>query len=212
MVASMLRTLLLLLVFAACTPPPVTSPGTRPPVAAGTPMTVALGAPGERLAGGRYTRADFQPGVSFEVGAGWTAQQVAEGFFDVQQEVGSPHVIAVQFANVDGQATSRGVVAALGGNPRLRMDEPQTVRVGGRTATRLVVETIDPVDTDPPVFREVLSVPAGPIGIASGRRLQLTLLDTSRGVLAILVGGSIARWDRTLEVAMPVVESVEIER
>ena len=169
-----------------------------------------LGAPGERLAAGRYTRAAFLPHVSFEVGDGWTAQQVAEGFFDVQREVGSPDVIAVQFANVVAHATATAVLAALRGNPHLRVDGGEPVEIGRHRGFRVVVQTTDPVDTAPPVFREVLRVPAGPISIASARRLQLTLLDTPRGVLGILVGGSVARWDRTLEVARPVVESVRI--
>ncbi|HEX6069263.1 MAG TPA: hypothetical protein VFZ18_05550, partial [Longimicrobiaceae bacterium] len=121
-----------------------------------------------------------------------------------------PDVIAVQFANVVGHATAAGVVAALRDNPNLRVDGGEPAEVGRYRGFRAEVQTTDPVASDPPVFREVVSVPAGPIGIASARRLQLTLLDTPRGVLGILVGGSIARWDRTLEVARPVVESVRI--
>jgi hypothetical protein len=169
-----------------------------------------LGGGQEWLAPGRYTRAEFGPRVTFEVGPGWTAEQVAEGFFDVQRDVGTPDVIAVQFANVVGHATAAAVIAALRGNPHLRLDGGEPVEVGRYRGFRAVVQTTDPVASDPPVFREVVSVPAGPIGIASARRLQLTLLDTPRGVLGILVGGSIARWHRTLEVARPVVESVRI--
>ena len=56
----------------------------------------------EQLAFGSYTRSDFIPRVAFEVSGGeWYAVQAAAGFFDIQQDVGSPHVIALQFGNVE---------------------------------------------------------------------------------------------------------------
>lgn len=169
-----------------------------------------MGAAGERLEPGRYTRDGFEPRITFEVGEGWTAEQVAAGFFDVQQDVGSLHVIAVQFTRPLGSATALETADRVAATQGLSVSEPERVTVAGLDAIRMVVETTDPVDLQPPMFREVLAVPAGPISIASGRRLQLTILDTSDGVLAILVGGSIANWPITLEVAMPVVESVTI--
>lgn len=204
-------TVLLALLLASCAPAGGASGVSRPSAPAARAGAVTyLGAPGERLPPGRYTRADFLPTVSFEVGDGWTAEQVAAGFFDIQREVGSPDVIAVQFANVVGHETAAAVVGALRDNPYLRVDGGEPVEVGRYRGFRVVVQTKDPVASVPPVFREVVSVPAGSIGIASARRLQLTLLDTPRGVLGILVGGSIVQWDRTLEAALPVVESVRI--
>src|SRR5262245_66616600 len=51
-----------------------------------------------RLAAGRYTRAGFEPRITFEVSDGaWAAVQLFDGFFDIQQDVGSPDVLAVQF-------------------------------------------------------------------------------------------------------------------
>jgi hypothetical protein len=188
--------------------------GGRPPSwperEAGAPAR-ALGRGQEWLAPGRYMREDFTPRLTFEVGPGWTAEQVAAGFFDVQRDVGTPDVIAVQFANVVGEG-SDAVIRALRSSPKLRVGEAATVRVGGWTGTRVVVETRDAAGTDPPTFREVLRVPAGPISIAAGRRLQVTLLDTTYGVLGILVGGSIRQWERTRAEAEPIVESVRIER
>ena len=169
-----------------------------------------LGDPGEVLAPGRYTRPGFAPPIAFTVGEGWTAQQVAPGFFDVQQEVGSPHVIAVQFANVTGSPTAAGIAAAIRGNGELQLVGDERAEVAGREAIRITLQTRDPVDTDPPIFRPVLTVTAGPIGIASGRRLRIDLIDTPAGPLGLLVGGSIERWERALELAGPVVESVEI--
>lgn len=208
----MLRIALPLLLLAACSPSdnPDGAGGAAPIAAADTAGAVSLGATGERLAPGRYTRDAFAPSVFFEVGEGWTAAQVAAGFFDVQQDVGSLDVIAVQFGNVAEDSGAAAALSALRQREHLTVTQPETVHVGGRPGVRVVVETTDPATTQPPVFREVLRVTAGPIGIASARRLQVTFLDTSAGVLAILVGGSVAQWARTLEVAQPVVESVRI--
>ena len=176
---------------------------------AGGPLR-QLGDAGQELAPGRYTRAEFTPRIGFSVREGWTAQQVAPGFFDVQQDVGSPDVIAVQFATVAGAGSAAEAAAAIRANPQLRVVQDARSRVGGHAALRLLVETLDPAATDPPIFRQVLTVTAGPIGIASGRRLRIDLIDTGSAPLAILVGGSIAQWARALEVAEPVVRSVSV--
>jgi hypothetical protein len=169
-----------------------------------------LGAPGQELAAGRYTREGFEPRITFAVDDGWTAEQAAYGFFDLQDAPGSLDVVAVQFANVEGDGSAADVIADIQANPQLRVGQPESVVIGGLDGTRVVVETTDPPETDPPVFRPVLVVPAGPLSIASGRRLRVDLFDTPSGVLAILVGGSVAQWDRAVELSMPVLDSVTI--
>ena len=78
------------------------------------------------LAAGTYTRAGFEPAVTFEIGAAdagrWTAVQSFEGFFDVQQGVGTPDVIAVQFARVVAVvgADAAAMPASRGGGCRCR--------------------------------------------------------------------------------------------
>ena len=171
---------------------------------------VTLGAPGEELDPGRYTRDGFEPRITFAVGDGWTAEQATSGFFDIQDEPGSLDVVAVQFANVVGDASADDVVAEIQANPQLSVSAPESAEIGGLDGTRVVVETTDPPETQPPVFRTVLVVAAGPLSIASGRRLQVNLFDTPNGLLAILVGGSIAEWDRALQASEPVLESVTI--
>jgi hypothetical protein len=57
----------------------------------------------------------------------------------------------------------------------------------------------------------IMSVPPGPLMLSPDRRLWISFLDTSEGLLAILVGGSVARWDEALATAEPVLESVTIE-
>jgi microcompartment protein CcmL/EutN len=53
-------------------------------------------------------------------------------------------------------------------------------------------------------------VPPGPLGIDPGRRLWVAFLDTPDGLLAVMVGGSVAEWQAALDAAEPVLESVRI--
>jgi hypothetical protein len=86
----------------------------------------------------------------------------------------------------------------------------EPVTIGGLAGVRVRLETDDPPSSDPPVFRDVLTVPAGPLAIASARRLLVHLIDTPDGLLGVLVGGSGAQWDRTLEITQPVIDSITI--
>lgn len=205
--------LLVLAILAGCaadTPSRRAETATPMPSPSEPPAASPLGAAGAALAAGVYTRTDFRPSITFAVGDGWTAEQVAPGFFDVEQDPGSLDVIAVQFGNVAGAATAQEAIDAVTSNVQLVVGEEQDAVVGGHNGTTVVIETADAPDTSPPIFRQVLSVTAGPISIASGRRLQLFVTDTDSGVLAIMVGGSIAEWDRTLETAQPVLDSITI--
>jgi hypothetical protein len=179
-----------------------------------------LSAGSDPLEPGTYTHEGFIPRVEFDVPAGWSAQQFASGFFDVQQRVGTPDVIAVQFARILAIADGRGgsiavhtpqeVLAALARNTSLHLTDQRHATLAGQPAEHAVVQTTDPVSTDPPVFRAVLDAPAGPISIASARRLALTVTATPEGLFAVLVGGSVAHWAETLRVSEPVVASVRL--
>ena len=57
---------------------------------------------------GAYTRPGFEPLVTFAVDEGWTAGTLGTGFFDIQQQSGTPDVVAVQFAKVDGVVGNSG--------------------------------------------------------------------------------------------------------
>jgi hypothetical protein len=157
---------------------------------------------------GRYTRDGFEPRLSFTVGEDWYAVQAVTGFFDVERDPGLPDVVAVQFALPTVWATAEEAITALEGREALVVGEPQPVVLGGREGTRVVVDSADP-DIAAQHFVEVLRVPAGPISIASGRRLQITFIDTSRGLLAVLVGGSVRGWDDAVAAAEPVLTSIE---
>jgi hypothetical protein len=138
---------------------------------------------------------------------------VLDGFFDVQQQVGSPHVIAVQFASVRGVHGPDGATATsdpaeavniLGTNPGLTVLETSESRMGGLTGSQVTVENAGDAHA------EVIDVPPGPLGIDPGRRLWIAFFETDDGLLAVMVGGSAERWDEALLTAEPVLESVEI--
>ena len=188
-------------------PAPDTSAGcaTLPPLEARE-----LPGAGTRLEPDVYTRSSFTPRVTFEVGLGWTAVQQVAGFFDIQDEPGSLDVVAVQFANVVGVASAEEAIGEIAETAHLDVSIAESVVIDGVAGHRVVVQTLDPADSQPPIFRDVLTARPGPLGIASGRRLEVTLLDVRRGVLAILVGGSIAEWDHALEISRPVLESITI--
>jgi hypothetical protein len=172
-------------------------------------MVLSLPAPGTLLEPGLYENRAFEPRIWFEVGRGWTAEQQTTGFFDIQDEPGALDVVAVQFANLTAD-TVEEALGELTGQPGTRVVEQDASTIGGIRGVVAVVETTDPADTDPPVFRQVLTTVAGPISIASGRRLWVSLLPVHDGVLAVMIGGSIAEWDRALARAEPILESVFI--
>jgi hypothetical protein len=171
---------------------------------------------GQEFLPGRYTRAAFEPRITFEVGADWTAVQAFEGFFDIQQDAGSPDVIAVQFARPDGfygaggalvEATTPAEAAAtIAANAAVTVLESSTSRMSGLDG--FVVEVENPATAGGPA--QILDVPLGPLSIDPSRRLWIAVFDTPDGLLAILVGGSVARWEEALAAAEPVLETVTI--
>jgi hypothetical protein len=166
------------------------------------------------LAEGTYTNSGFEPHITFDVGDGWQGVQNTRGFFDVQRDPGSPDVIAVQFGNVDavygadGQAvdihTAADAVPAIGENPGFKVLGQSPSLLSGLEG--FTVEVENAAQSDVPVVR----VPAGPLAISPERRLWLSFFDTPNGVLAVMVGGSVARWDESLAAAEPVLESVHV--
>ncbi len=190
------------------TPPSSTPSG---PAAAELPGDASVD-----LAPGRYTRAGFAPRLTFEVGTGWRAVQVQQGFFDIQQDVGSPDVIAVQFARPDGlygaggdlveSTTAEAAAATIQANPALTILDASESRMSGLDG--FVIEAENPASASGPA--QVLSVPPGALSIDPARRLWIAVFDTPDGIVAILVGGSIAKWDEALAAAEPVLETVTI--
>ncbi len=201
----------------------VSSPAAPASASAAASTTVEpsadLVSPREIVAGplpaGTYTRASFRPRITFELDEGWVAGSLAPGFFDVQQQAGTPDVMAVQFASVDAVVGADGVAlpattaqeaaAAIGANPGLTVLGESESRLGGATGRTVEVENGGTAHAG------ILDVPAGRLGIDPQRRLWISLFDTAEGVLAVMVGGSVGDWDHALAVAEPVLESVVIE-
>jgi len=194
---------------------------TEPAAASPAPSSTEIaalevsGSPGE-LAPGRYTRQGFEPRITFELDGPWHAVNAFSGFFDVQQDVGSPDVIAVQFglpSEVDAgprhatpMTTAEAAVETLKSNSRLVIVESGPSQIGGLTGFQVTVENPTAAAGDTPIMR----VTPGVLNISPGRRLWCAFFDIPDGVLAIMVGGSVARWDEALLTAEPVLESVTI--
>jgi hypothetical protein len=201
----------------ACAAPVPTSTPTAPPTAspAQTPTTTpapiggqSLPGPGTKLEGGTYSQDGFRPQLYVTVGDGWTTVQQFPGFFDIQDVPGSLDVVAVQFTRATKADTAEDAAADIEGRANLVVSAREEVTISGLSGIRVRADTTDPADSDPVIFRPVLHTPAGPISIGSGRRLEINLFNTPDGVLAILIGGSIAQWDRAVQLSEPVLRSV----
>jgi hypothetical protein len=163
---------------------------------------------------GTYTRRGFKPRITFTLGAGWSRGTLTTGFFDVQQRTGTPDVIAVQFGDVEGLVGAGGRVTAASSaqaaaktihdNPGVKVIDESESRLGGLTGFNVVVEN------QATSHASILQVGPGALGIDPKRRLWISLFDTSDGLLAVMVGGSVATWDEALKTAEPVLESVTI--
>jgi hypothetical protein len=126
---------------------------------------------------------------------------------------GTPDVIAVQFARPTGvfgpdglsePADAAEAAELLAANGALETVESSASRIGGMSGHQVTVENAGEAHA------QVLAVPPGPLGIDPGRRLWVAFFDTDDGLLAIMVGGSVAEWQAALDAAEPVLESVEV--
>jgi len=195
-------------------PSVVATTGPRPTAPAASGAVLQLRVTNDPLPAGTYARAGFEPAITFDLDGTWRAVQLLHGFFDVQDHPGSPDVIAVQFANVEGvyganaaSLTPKDAKAAadvLARHPGLTIVETSESKIGGLAGYQATVENA----TDGAV--RVVDVPPGPLSILPGRRLWVAFFDTPEGLLAIMVGGSIAKWQEALGAAEPVLESVTI--
>jgi hypothetical protein len=175
-----------------------------------------LSATGEELEPGRYGFRDFgEPIVTFEVDGPWQAVQLFDGFFDIQQDVDTPDVIAVQFARPTGIHGADGsevptdaaeAIALLSDHPDLEVIETSDSQIGGLDGSQVTIENASEH------VAPFMDLPPGTIGINQDRRLWIAFFDTDDGLLAIMIGGSVEKWDEALAAAEPVLESIEIEQ
>jgi hypothetical protein len=191
------------------------------PVRSGAPsanagqMPAELEATDQPLRPGTYTRSGFEPALTIELDEGWRAIQLFDGFFDVQRDetIGTPDVIAVQFARPTGVFGADGITEPadaaeaaelLAANLAFGTVESSASRIGGMAGHQVTVENAGTAHA------QVLVVPPGPLGIDPGRRLWVAFFDTHDGLLAIMVGGSAGEWHAALDAAEPVLESLEL--
>ena len=201
------------LALSACQATSSASPSASAPALA--PEPIELTATADPLPPGTYTRSSFEPPITLELGDGWRAVQLLNGFFDVEREVGTPDVIAVQFARpmriwsasvtepVD-VATAEEAADALAANDRLVVHDTSESQLAGLTG-----KVVD-VENGGDGHEHVMELAAGELGIDAGRRLRVGLYDTDAGLLAVMIGGSAERWEDALAAAEPVLESVRI--
>ena len=136
------------------------------------------------------------------------------GFFDVQQDQGTPDVVAVQFARVLGMVGAAGSIepattaaaatAALHANPGVEVIEESASRIGGLDGIVVTVENRGQETAG------IMNVSPGRLAIDPERRLWIALFDTPDGLLAVMVGGSVAQWHRALGLAEDLLESVVV--
>lgn len=163
------------------------------------------------LAPGRYTRTAFRPAVTLDLDEGWTSVNRFDDFFDVEQDVGSPDVIAVQIARPRG-FVGRSGVQSVGGprearevlseNPGLTMAESSDLRIGGLDGQAFELENRSGQHVG------VMALGPGTLGIDAGRKLWIACLATPDGLVAVMVGGSVTKWDEALVAAKPILESI----
>jgi hypothetical protein len=205
-----------LMLVAACTLNPEGRTATPSPSPLPTGVANINETGDETLAPGRYTRHDFAPRVIFDLDGPWYGRQVLRGYFTVQQGgARDPDVVTVHFARPsalfgsDGEeepADAAEAAAILETNPSFDVVETSTSQMGGLEGSQITIE-----NTSEDVVN-LMRLPPGRIGLDPDRRLWMAFFDTDAGLLAIMVGGSIERWDEALAAAEPVLESVEIEQ
>jgi hypothetical protein len=163
---------------------------------------------------GTYTRSGFKPAITITLGPGWSRGTLTNGFFDVQQLKGTPDVIAVQFGLVEGvvgaggkatpPTTARAAATTIHDNPGVKVIDESDSRLGGLAGFNVVVEN------QGTGHASILQVSPGLLGIDPGRRLWISFFDSADGLLAVMVGGSVAKWELALTTAEPVLEKVVV--
>ncbi|HEY8179934.1 MAG TPA: hypothetical protein VIH33_05990 [Candidatus Limnocylindria bacterium] len=198
----------------ATQPTPSASPSSSADASEQAEGVSELRSTAEPLPPGDYARSSFSPPVTFTLTEGWRAVQLFDGFFDVQQDVGSPDVIAVQFARpsivygAGGQgvepADAAEAAEALRSNEAFEVFGDSEAQVGGVEGQVIEIENAGDAHAT------VMVVPPGPLGIDPDRRLWVAFLDTTDGLLAVMVGGSVEEWQAAMDAAEPVLESIDI--
>jgi hypothetical protein len=160
---------------------------------------------------GTYTRSTFRPAITLELREGWTPVNGFDDFFDVQKDVGSPDVIAVQIARPGGfvgrsgvqpVGTPREAHAVLSENPGLTIGTAKDSGIGGLAGQVFEVENGSGEHVG------VMALGPGTLGIDPGRKLRIACFRTPHGLVAVMVGGSVAKWNEAMAAAEPILQSI----
>lgn len=152
---------------------------------------------------GTYTRSTFRPAITLELREGWTSVNGFDDFFDVQKDVGSPDVIAVQIARPGGFVGRSGAQPV--GTPREAhavLSENPGLTIGGLDGKAFEVENRSGEHVG------VMALGPGTLGIDPGRKLRIACFTTPHGLVAVMVGGSVAKWNEAVAAAEPILESI----
>ena len=171
--------------------------------------------------------ANFDPGLSLQLPAGWVNTDDSYFSFELEGPSGAaagaitlrtnPYLAAntADCSSATDVGTTEGIIAGLTADRRLVVSEPTPVTVGGVDGQMVDVE-LDaswtgtcPWSAGKPAVLLVarLSSPPGPdFGIAGLERVRLILLGRDAGV-SIGIHAPAATFESFLRVAMPIVES-----
>ena len=201
--------------------PPSSRPASPQSTTAGTRVAAReLPQANVNLPAGRYADSDFVPRVTVEVeDLVWVSGEQADGLVTLLRSAspGSQESITLRFArptsihagpdSITDATTATAAVETLVANPAVVHLVANESLMDGVAGSAIELDAAADGQT-----YGVMLTKAGSIEVAAGRRLWVAFFDTPEGLLAIVVEGSSAAWERDLGLVEPVLESVTIGR
>jgi hypothetical protein len=194
----------------------------------GGPQAHALPKPGKPLKPGQYQTKVFEPGFSFSVGKGWTAALPetpdAVGLF----EQNGPTLIGIQnVQKVYDPTDPEGplepapddMAAWLEDHPRLEVEPPSRVSIGGESGQQFDAIASDPTNGGPKDLK-YCSEPCVPLfyitdnnfWVGKTEKYRFIVLDDVEGQeMTIYFGGPRVDFDESLPKAQEVLDTVKWE-
>jgi hypothetical protein len=177
--------------------------------------------PGKSLAAGQYATEEFEPALSFTVGAGWVSiipeasDVVAIGKRDEPLSVGAVNVGQVFDPSKPGEtvAAPDDMASWLQEHPHLDTEQPGRVSVGGVSGQQFDAIASEPKDV------EFCPEPCVPLFALSGgetfwlgksEKYRFIVLDDVEGeTVTIIVGGPAVEFEEFLPEAQKVLDTIE---
>ena len=190
----------------ASDPTPTASPSVSAAASPGASQ-IALG----ELAAGRYTHADFTPRIVVEVPDGWQTFHLSPDFFDVAIET-DDGTAAIMFMRPQTFVTPHGdfepvspeeAIGLLGHYEGVSVSDTRATEIGG--VSGLEVDVTFGIDNT-----HVFQVTDGLIGYGPQTIVRLTYLDVAGVLLVIALNVPEGTMEQSVELARPVMESVQI--